>query len=198
MKARSAAISDADLLSERPLGKLLSTHRAPRSLKFVALFGGPLLLALGLLMFVGALDPDPKQPLAVRFFLTLAGASFGALGAAVLVVLRRKQATLVQLYEGGIVELNGKKRRTLAWEDVLSFQRSASIAVEWLGRAAPTGVAAGDHHLRNAARSGGASSLPTTYGLRSEDMAGYCNHTLVPAVLVTGASPRACSPMEAA
>ncbi|MEO6599322.1 MAG: DUF6585 family protein [Polyangiaceae bacterium] len=113
-------------MSARPafLGKHLSTHHAPRFLKVAALLGGPLLLLLGLVAFVGALDPDPKEPLAARIGLTLVGACFAGLGAAVLLVWWRKQATLVELYEGGIVALVGSERRELAWGDVLSFQRS--------------------------------------------------------------------------
>ena len=51
------------------------------------------------------------------------------MGAAVLVVLARKRATVIQLHDGGIVEMIGEKRRQLAWEDVLSFERSGYASV---------------------------------------------------------------------
>lgn len=78
---------------------------------------------MGVGAFAGALDHDPREPVAVRVFLAVVGLCFGGLGAALLVMLRRKAATSVQLYEGGMVELVGAKRREVAWRDVLSFRQ---------------------------------------------------------------------------
>ncbi|HKO47474.1 MAG TPA: DUF6585 family protein [Polyangiaceae bacterium] len=124
MPARAAALSDAERLPERPLGRRLSTHRAPRSLKLVGLLGAPPLMALGLFMFALALAPDSKERLSARVVFALVGTCFAGLGAFLVLLLRRKLATVVQLYEGGIVELVGAKRREIAWGDVLNFERS--------------------------------------------------------------------------
>ena len=122
MPVRPSTRSDAGVPPPPSLGKLLSEHRSPRSLKVLAALSGPLLLLMGVAAFVGAVDHDPHEPLAARVGLGVLGFGFAAFGAAVLVVTGRKAATLVQLYEGGIVELFYDRRREVTWRDVRSFR----------------------------------------------------------------------------
>lgn len=88
----------------------------------VAVLVGPLLLLMGGgLTAATFVFPEADRPLGGTVALVGCGVGLFALGVFVFVVWSRKRRTTIQLYEGGIVELVGAKRRQLSWQGIATF-----------------------------------------------------------------------------